>query len=44
VLRSNKKLFSALVDSGMTLYASGLERADEYESDPIGVVLAARGL
>jgi predicted Zn-dependent protease len=41
-LRSNKKLFSALVDSGMSLYASELDRADEYESDQTGVVLAAR--
>ena len=41
-LRSNQKLFGALVDSGMSLYASGLDREDEYESDRIGVVLAAR--
>ena len=41
-LQQNKQLFSALVDSGVSLYASGLDREDELESDLIGVVLAAR--
>lgn len=42
VLSSNQALFDQLTKIGMGLYARGLDREDEFESDRTGVVLAAR--
>ncbi len=36
------QLMDVLVSSGMSLYAKGLDRDDEYEADRMGVVIAAR--
>jgi len=38
----NPEARQALVNVGRKLYASGLDKSDEYEADRLGVVLAAR--
>ena len=40
--QGNKKLLKTLVNSGVALYAKGLDRGDELEADHLGVVIATR--
>ncbi|MDH3451598.1 MAG: M48 family metalloprotease, partial [Gammaproteobacteria bacterium] len=40
--KKNRAAIEKLTGAGLQLYARGLERADEYEADRLGVVIAAR--